>query len=120
MISGRYPPVALPASPYAAALQRFCLSLEGAWEDYPWGDIVYKVGAKMFASMGGDDLQVTVKASLDDASVLVQQPGIEPAAYVGRYGWVTLQVRDEDSLRLAEELIAASYDLVRPRQRGKG
>jgi hypothetical protein len=52
MNDSRYPPVALPDSPLARAVQAHCLAFEGAWEDYPWGDIVYKVGAKMFAATG--------------------------------------------------------------------
>jgi len=115
-LTSRYPPVALPDSEYALALQADCLALDGAWEDYPWGDIVFKVGAKMFAATGASlPLRVTVKATKDDAAALAGLPGVEPARYIGRHGWVTITVADAARLDLARDLIVASHALVAPR-----
>ena len=116
-MTSRYPPVALPEAPFARELQAHCLSFPGAFEDYPWGDVVYKVAAKMFAAIGGREvLQVTVKAAPADADVLVQLPFVARARYLGRHGWVTVTVADEAALDLTHELVATSYDLVRPKQ----
>ena len=60
MSESRYPPVELPVTPYAPDIRAYCLDLPDAWEDYPWGDIVYKIGTKMFASLGGDDGSTSV------------------------------------------------------------
>ena len=110
----RYPPVDLPATPYAGEIRAYCLDLPAAWEDYPWGDIVYKVGTKMFAALGGEDAtSVTVKATPEDAEVLVQMPHIAVAPYVGRYGWVTVAIADDAALDQAMALISMSYDLVK-------
>jgi predicted DNA-binding protein (MmcQ/YjbR family) len=110
----RYPPVELPATPYAEDIRACCLDLPDAWEDYPWGDIVYKVGTKMFVGLGADTTtNVTVKATPEDAAVLVQMPHIAVAPYVGRYGWVTVSIADEAALDQALALISMSYDLVK-------
>jgi predicted DNA-binding protein (MmcQ/YjbR family) len=120
-MTANYPPVALPENTWAAELQAYCLSFDGAFEDYPWGDIVYKVGKKMFATLGGDStvLGTTVKASPMDAEGLAQLPHIERAAYIGRYGWVRVTISDEATLDHAKELIAASYALVAPKKKSK-
>jgi predicted DNA-binding protein (MmcQ/YjbR family) len=109
----RYPPVELPSTPYAEDIRAYCLDLPDAWEDYPWGDIVYKIGTKMFAALGGGETtNVTVKAAPEDAEILVQAPHVTVAPYVGRYGWVTVSVVDEAALDQVMALISMSYDLV--------
>ncbi len=101
-------------SPHFPTVQAHCLSFPNAVEDYPWGDIVYKIKGKLFAATGRSlPLQVTVKAEPADADSLIQQPFIERAAYVGRYGWVTVTVEDPETLNLLLGLIEVSYDLVR-------
>lgn len=115
MSESRYTPVSLPPTPFAEDIRAYCLDLPDAWEDYPWGDIVYKVGAKMFASLDGDGgvTNVTVKAAPEDAEILVQAPHVSVAPYVGRYGWVTVLVTDEATLDQVMALISMSYDLVK-------
>jgi len=108
----------------------YCLAKPGAWQDEPWdGDVVAKVGSKIFAFLGSGGLDpgspdsggsghgsVGVKCGRgrdvadewlarypDDASVM---------AYIGRSGWNTLRIGgaigDDELL----EAIDASYDLV--------
>ncbi len=115
VVTGQYPRVDLPDNPFAADLQAFCLGLDGAWEDYPWGEVVYKTAAgKLFAMLGGspERLSLTMKATPMDADALTQLPHIDRAAYVGRYGWITVSVTDPLTLDHAFELIAESHRLV--------
>jgi predicted DNA-binding protein (MmcQ/YjbR family) len=117
-VAAKFPPVPLPDSPLARSLRDYCLAFSGASEDYPWGDIVYKVGAKMFAATGPSlPVAVTVKAAKEDAEVLVQMPNIVRARYVGQHGWVTITVEDGETWELAKDLIAASYELVAPKRK---
>ncbi|HEX5511989.1 MAG TPA: MmcQ/YjbR family DNA-binding protein [Actinomycetales bacterium] len=78
-------------------LVAYALSKPGAWQDEPWdGDLVAKVGPKIFAFLGGDGSSVGLKCgrSRDEADEwLVRYPDDATAmAYIGRYGWNTLRV----------------------------
>jgi len=101
------------------ALVAECLAKPGAWQDQPWeGDVVAKVGDKIFAFLGSDSAEPSIglkcgrtreeadewlKRYPDDATV---------SAYIGRYGWNRLRVGgaipDDELL----EALTASYDLV--------
>jgi predicted DNA-binding protein (MmcQ/YjbR family) len=104
----------------AEELLAYCLAKPGAWQDEPWeGDVVAKVGDKIFAFLGGADgahAGIGVKSGRnrdeanewldrypDDASVM---------AYIGRSGWNTLRIGGaipDDEIRQA---VDDSYDLV--------
>jgi predicted DNA-binding protein (MmcQ/YjbR family) len=62
-------------------------------------------------------ISITVKATKDDAEVLVQLPNVKRARYVGQHGWVTVELADDATWELARELIAGSYALVAPKRR---
>ena len=93
----------------ANRIRRHCLAKPGAVEDDPWGLSVAKVGAKIFVTLYEDS--VTVKSSPDRQSVLIQDPAITVAKYVGRFGWVSIEL-DEDTVDMALSLIDDSYDDV--------
>lgn len=92
-----------------ARLQRHSLDKPGAVEEYPWGDVAWKVRGKLFAVTGQGAAGVTVKASLEDQAVLVQHRAIRIAPYVGRFGWVSIEIDDAETLALACKLIDESY-----------
>ena len=101
------------------ALLAECLAKPGAWRDEPWaGDVVAKVGDKVFAFLGSDSPQPSVGLKCgptreeadewltrypDDAAV---------SAYIGRHGWNRLRVGgaipDDELL----EALQVSYELV--------
>jgi predicted DNA-binding protein (MmcQ/YjbR family) len=98
-------------------LRAHCLAKENVTEEYPWGDIVWKVKGKMFAATGEKAEAVSLKSTLDKQAVLIQHPDIEVAQYVGRYGWVSVHLRSEETLDLALDLIDESYDAIAKKKR---
>jgi predicted DNA-binding protein (MmcQ/YjbR family) len=64
----------------------------------------------MFCGRSGIGSRVMLKATVDQQSMLIQHPGIEPAMYLGRYGWIEAEMSIEDEL--LEELIQESYRQV--------
>jgi predicted DNA-binding protein (MmcQ/YjbR family) len=101
----------------AAAIRTLALSLPATYEDEPWGHPVFKVGEnRMFASMSVEDDRVllTVKLTAEEREVAELLPYVSRARYVGRYGWVTAEVRDDESLDSALEWLRESYWLKAP------
>ncbi|ADB32177.1 protein of unknown function DUF419 [Kribbella flavida DSM 17836] len=94
-------------------LLEHCLSKPGAWQDEPWqGDVVAKVGDKIFAFLGrGEAVGVKCGANRDEADELVRAypDDVRASAYIGRSGWNTIRlggaVPDDEIL----ELVDASY-----------
>jgi len=97
------------------AIRAFCLSFPRATENLQWGDeLCFKVGEKLFAvvGLGSVPQRITFKCSPETFAELTEQEGIAPAAYVGRYKWVTLEHLDvlpEPDLR---DAISQSYKMV--------
>ena len=99
-------------------LLQYCLGKPGAWRDEPWdGDVVVKVGSKIFAFLGsGDAPSVGVKAGADRDEAdewLARYPDdANVMAYIGRHGWNSLKCDGaipDDELR---DAIDTSYALV--------
>ena len=100
------------------SIQKHCLAKPGAVEDEPWpGDIAWKVKGKIFA-MGGQT-GVTVKSTPERQAVLIMHPKISKAAYVGRFGWVRVEIENKEDLETALDLIDESYDLITSPKRPK-
>src|SRR5919197_3548082 len=91
----------MTAGGFADSIRTLALSLPEAYEDSPWGHPVFKVADnRMFAGMSEADgaLQLTVKLTAEEREIATLLPYVRPARYVGRYGWVTAAVTDEESL----------------------
>jgi predicted DNA-binding protein (MmcQ/YjbR family) len=101
----------------AEQIRRLALSFPETYEDEPWGEPVFKVGAnRMFAWMGVDEshVRLTLKVTPEEREIAMLLPYVERARYLGRYGWVTATVTDEESLQAALEWVRESYWLRAP------
>jgi predicted DNA-binding protein (MmcQ/YjbR family) len=102
---------------FAERIRELALSLPETYEDEPWGHPVFKVAEnRMFASMSESDgcVLLTVKLTPEEREIAYLLPYVRTARYVGRYGWITAEVRDEESLEAALEWLRESYWLKAP------
>ena len=105
------------ADDLAARIRELALSFPETYEDAPWGNPVFKVADnRMFASMSlaEDRVRLTVKLTAEEREIAYLLPFVHEAAYVGRWGWVTAEVQDEESLEAALEWLLESYWLKAP------
>jgi predicted DNA-binding protein (MmcQ/YjbR family) len=104
-------------------LLEYALSFPEAWQDEPWeGDVVAKVGKKVFVFLGSvrDDgsigLSVKLPESRDEA---LAYPFTEPTGYgLGRSGWVSASFArgDPPPVDMLEEWIDESYRAIAPKK----
>jgi hypothetical protein len=99
-------------------VRRIALSLPEADERITWGsDVNFRVRDKMFA-IGGDGADhVSIKASLEtQAELLEMDPQtFASSAYVGRFGWVTVDLARVDP-GLLESLLREAWRRTAPRK----
>jgi predicted DNA-binding protein (MmcQ/YjbR family) len=100
-------------------LRTMCLALPETsevltWEDHP----TFRVKDKIFVIAGADGGGITVKATKDDQEALVAtHPRITVAAYVGRHGWVSVDLTGKGlDWGMVEDLVRESYRLIAPKR----
>jgi predicted DNA-binding protein (MmcQ/YjbR family) len=101
----------------AERLRERALSLPETYEDEPWGHPVFKVADnRMFASMsvGDDAVFLTVKLTAEEREIAYLLPFVSHARWVGRYGWITAEIADDETLDCALEWLLESYWLKCP------
>jgi predicted DNA-binding protein (MmcQ/YjbR family) len=102
---------------FADRIRKLALSFPETYEDEPWGHPVFKVGDnKMFAAMSAEPgvVHLTVKLTAEEREIAELLPFVRRAKYVGRYGWITADVTDDESLEAALEWLHESYWLKAP------
>jgi predicted DNA-binding protein (MmcQ/YjbR family) len=106
----------LGAEGFADRIRALALSFPETYEDEPWGHPVFKVADnRMFAAISSaSPVQLTVKLTAEEREVAMLLPFVSVARYIGRYGWITAEVTDDDSLDAALEWVRESYWLKAP------
>ncbi|MEP7055881.1 MAG: MmcQ/YjbR family DNA-binding protein [Actinomycetota bacterium] len=98
-------------------LRKVCTALPEVTEEVTWEtDITFRVNKKMFAITGPDAAGVTLKAAKSEQAALVASAAyIQVAAYVGRFGWVSVDLMSAPWDEVVE-LVRESYRLVAPKK----
>ena len=108
--------MAIPGRRVSKTIRQLALSLPQTYEDAPWGFPVFKVADnRLFALLReGEPVELTVKLSTEEREIARLHPWVRRASHVGRYGWVTARVTDEETLDAALEWLRESYWLKAP------
>jgi len=90
-------------------LRAFCMTLPGTTEKETWGDaehagdVTFRVRDKIYVMTGPDGGGASIRTTLDQQAELLDTfPGVfRSSAYVGRVGWVSvdLDAVDDELLR---------------------
>ena len=96
-------------------IRAIALTLPETTEEITWGtDVNFRVRKKIFCFRG--DTAVTVKADPDELDALLGDDRFARAAYVGRFGWVTMTLRPARGL--GRDRRAGAHELLPRRTQG--
>jgi predicted DNA-binding protein (MmcQ/YjbR family) len=98
-------------------ISALCLALPNTKLTMTWGSPHFRVGDKIFCGFGDDDGKqvLGVKLRMEHAKRRVQDPRFWTAPYVGKHGWVSMDVTQRKSWSEVAELIRESYELIAPK-----
>lgn len=104
----------------------YALTLPGASEHHPWGDIAIKVKGKSFVFLSGGrsgtGCAITAKLPESGGAVLSIYEFASPAGYnLGKSGWVSAEFPEGEAapLDLLKGWIDESYRAIAPRPKRK-
>ena len=99
-----------------AQLKRFCRGFPNAIETLygePYNFLVYSVGGRKFAYFKTSDPErwrFSTRVTPDRFIELTDIPGVKPARYRGRYGWITIVDVSMFPAPYLRELVEWSYE----------
>ena len=99
-------------------VRRISLALPEVEEKLTWGtDVTFRVRDKIFAIGADEATSVSIKASLEtQAELLEMDPAtFAKSAYVGRYGWITVDLERVDP-GLLESLLREAWRRTAPKR----
>ena len=105
-----------------AHLRQIALSLPNAAEELTWGHPTFRIGGKIFATMGsgpGGEGSCTYKCDKAHQAELIGRPGFAAADYVGRHGWVTQELTPDLDWHELEQHVRASFRMIAPARLAK-
>lgn len=104
----------------SAAFQKvraLCLALPDTKLTMTWGSPHFRVGEKIFCGFGAENGKqiMGVKLGMSHARSVVKEARFWPAPYVGKHGWVSMDVAQRKSWDEVGQLIRESYELIAPK-----
>jgi predicted DNA-binding protein (MmcQ/YjbR family) len=98
-------------------LSAICLALPDTVLTMTWGSPHFRVGGKIFCGFAEEDGKPVVgfKLNLAHAQSVVKAPHFWPAKYVGKHGWVSMDLSARKSWTEVAALIRESYELIAPK-----
>jgi predicted DNA-binding protein (MmcQ/YjbR family) len=98
-------------------VRALCLALPDTKLTMTWGSPHFRVGDKIFCGFGAEGGKQTmgVKLGMSHAHSVLKDPRFWPAKYVGKHGWVSMNVTKRKSWDEVEQLIRESYELIAPK-----
>ena len=100
-------------------LKRFCREFPNATETLhgePYNFLVYAVGGRKFAYFKTSEPErwrFSVRVTPDRFVELTDVPGVKPARYRGRFGWITIVNVSSFPATYLRELVESSYQRAR-------
>jgi len=90
-------------------VRKAALSLPEAEERLTWGEATFRVRDKIFCTLSEASGQAGIKASLDEQAALValDPQSFSVAHYVGRFGWVSVDLTFVDPDDMVDLIIEA-------------
>jgi hypothetical protein len=101
----------------ADELRRAALSLPEAEERETWGHPTFRVRDKLFATLSDDRRSAGIKATKEEQTALVaaDPETFGVPAYVGRYGWVSVELATADPAEV-RELVTEAWRQTAPKR----
>jgi predicted DNA-binding protein (MmcQ/YjbR family) len=98
-------------------LSAICLALPDTVLTMTWGSPHFRVADKIFCGFGEEDGKPVIgcKLKLAHAQQVVKEPRFWPAKYVGKHGWVSMDLSARESWAEVAALIRESYELIAPK-----
>lgn len=97
-------------------LRAMAMSLPGVIERQTWGKPTFRVQNKLFVTLAPDGSSATLKSSPEEQQALIaaDPDTFTTAAYLGRHGWITVQLEQVDKAQM-EELVTAAWRRAAPK-----
>ena len=99
-------------------MRAICLALPDTKETLTWGHPHFRVGEKIFAGCERSNVKTSIgfKLELAHADLILGDPRFTRAAYVGNYGWVSMDVSGPVDWNFVAELVHESFRLIAPKR----